>query len=294
MNNKKTCKRGMTAALVALCAGSATAADLVLSVSGARPVVVGATVEVSVRVTNAPAFATWGAMMTFDPARLEFTGRYGAGEDEFVADSRTVERVNATGQARLGGYGFGDEARTGALARVWFQAKAVGVTHVASCTRKDATSPFGDALYTIKGVPLALKSAWPAAIETVSDADTDGDGMADDWEIHHFGGISAEGGGSSDDWDGDGMSNLEEYLAGTDPRSADSALRITGLTAVGGDRLLIRWSSVAGKTYEVRRSENVRSGFGALEADALPATPPMNTHTATLNGVKGFFRVVLE
>ena len=55
--------------------------------------------------------------------------------------------------------------------------------------------------------------------------DADGDGMSDWWEILHFGGTNAVGGGAHEDKDDDGLSNLGEYLAGTNPtndaRSAD-------------------------------------------------------------------------
>ena len=44
--------------------------------------------------------------------------------------------------------------------------------------------------------------------------DSDGDGMLDAWEDEHLGGIAAEPG---DDKDHDGMLNIEEFIAGTDP-----------------------------------------------------------------------------
>jgi parallel beta-helix repeat protein len=47
-------------------------------------------------------------------------------------------------------------------------------------------------------------------------ADTDGDGLPDDWEMTYFGNLSQ---GSGDDFDGDGLSNLEEYRATTNPSS---------------------------------------------------------------------------
>lgn len=43
---------------------------------------------------------------------------------------------------------------------------------------------------------------------------SDGDAMPDEWEIVHFGDLSHDGGF---DTDGDGMTDLEEYRAGTDP-----------------------------------------------------------------------------
>jgi hypothetical protein len=46
------------------------------------------------------------------------------------------------------------------------------------------------------------------------DTDTDGDEMPDEWESAYFGGISRDG---SQDYDEDGVTDLQEYLEGTDP-----------------------------------------------------------------------------
>lgn len=49
--------------------------------------------------------------------------------------------------------------------------------------------------------------------------DADGDGMDDDWELTHFGNLSAAGEG---DADSDGMTNGEEYVHGFVPTLDDS------------------------------------------------------------------------
>jgi len=49
--------------------------------------------------------------------------------------------------------------------------------------------------------------------------DSDGDGMADWWEVSHFGNLDRDG---KLDWDGDGLSDKEEYAKGTNPRMSDS------------------------------------------------------------------------
>lgn len=50
--------------------------------------------------------------------------------------------------------------------------------------------------------------------------DTDGDGMNDAWEMAHFGTLDRDGSG---DFDGDGICDLDEYLAGSDPTAEDHA-----------------------------------------------------------------------
>jgi len=52
--------------------------------------------------------------------------------------------------------------------------------------------------------------------------DFDADEMPDDWEVLHFGGTSAGGGGAWEDYDGDAVPNLHEFIAGTDPADATS------------------------------------------------------------------------
>ena len=44
--------------------------------------------------------------------------------------------------------------------------------------------------------------------------------MPDDWETDHFGAADRDGSG---DFDGDGISDLDEYLNGFDPTTPDSA-----------------------------------------------------------------------
>ncbi len=84
-------------------------------------------------------------------------------------------------------------------------------------------------------------------------ADTDGDGIPDAWLEHYFGHITGQAGDLSrarDDADGDGMTNLQEYLAGTDPRDAASALRLAiAVIASSNTTATLTWQVSPGKHY---------------------------------------------
>lgn len=90
-------------------------------------------------------------------------------------------------------------------------------------------------------------------------ADNDEDGMPDAWETAN----GLDSGDPSDaalDSDGDGQSNLDEYLAGTDPQSAASVFKITSFTRDPvAETVTIAWSVVAGKVYRVTSSGNLDS-----------------------------------
>ena len=67
------------------------------------------------------------------------------------------------------------------------------------------------------------------------------------------------------------MTNLQEYLSGTDPRDALSYLRIESIGAAGA-ATRIRFNAVAGKTYTVQYREQVDLGPWSKLTD-VPAQP---------------------
>jgi hypothetical protein len=71
----------------------------------------------------------------------------------------------------------------------------------------------------LKGVLKRIASDVFIVIVYQPQDDEDNDGLPDGWEYAHFGDLSQDG---NDDPDQDGLSNLEEFYNGTDPRQADT------------------------------------------------------------------------
>lgn len=74
-------------------------------------------------------------------------------------------------------------------------------------------------------------------LSVVGADDVDGDGLPDDWERHHFGGLVQA---AADDPEGDGAGNAEEFAAGTDPADAASSPRLR--LARDPDGLALHWT----------------------------------------------------
>lgn len=84
-------------------------------------------------------------------------------------------------------------------------------------------------------------------------SDTDADQLNDAWEQQYFGGLSRTG---TADFDGDGMSDLNEHLAGTDPLDAQSLLKVA-LLKEGGGNYSIEWPSVPGRRYLLQYKDDL-------------------------------------
>lgn len=115
-----------------------------------------------------------------------------------------------------------------------------------------------------------------ATIATTVLADTDGDHIPDTWETTN----GLEPGNAADalfDLDGDGLTNLQEYFAGTDPRAAHSTLEIAAI-AVSGNDILINFTTVAGKRY-------------CLDWGPSPAGPFTNVLATQILGTGGAIQI---
>jgi Matrixin len=114
------------------------------------------------------------------------------------------------------------------------------------------------------------------------------EGIPDSWRRSYFGSVNPSVGAkhhAADDADGDGYSNLQEYLLGSNPTNKLSNLRITSITASG-----IQWQSKAREVYEVSSCSN----FTAWTRATSPVVATNSTGTAgwdSAGSARQFFRV---
>jgi hypothetical protein len=93
-----------------------------------------------------------------------------------------------------------------------------------------------------------LSLATPGAANQ-SNFDTDGDGLPDGWEAR-FSLDPASADDAALDSDGDALDNLEEFLAGRNPLTADAPLPVTTELRTDG-QLALRFGAAAGISYSV-------------------------------------------
>jgi sugar lactone lactonase YvrE len=96
------------------------------------------------------------------------------------------------------------------------------------------------------------------------------DGIPDWWRLLYFGTVSNLLSAANLDPDGDGASNWQEYVAGTNPMDPASVLQLTPLAPA--PNFTVQWPSVVGKTYMVQSSSSLISTNWSITASNLPGT----------------------
>lgn len=122
----------------------------------------------------------------------------------------------------------------------------------------------------MSGYAWSANCGWISLSNAVAAVQTDAirqgalapDGLPVGWLLANFGTTNVDAGA---DPDHDGMNNLQEYLAGTDPNNANSVLRVTGITrgAATPGSTMLNWSSVPSRYYVVQERSSLSGGAWA-------------------------------
>lgn len=104
-------------------------------------------------------------------------------------------------------------------------------------------------------------------------ADTDGDGMPDDYELA-WGFNPNNPADANLDADGDGVTNRQEYAAGTNPRDASDYFRILAFELTGGT-YWVTFNSQPGRTYSLRRAATLAGPWQTIGASVAGIGGPL-------------------
>ena len=118
--------------------------------------------------------------------------------------------------------------------------------------------------------------------------DSRGNGMPDSWQLAHFGNLNQTADG---DFDGDGVSNLQEFLDGTNPTNSTSRLYGLTLYSDGGQVTVSpsRFSFTNGETVTLTATAFAPNTFRGWAGDTVAAD---NSITLTMTNNKTVFALL--
>ena len=194
---------------------------------------------------------------------------------EYQNNSATDFGVNHNGAGCLSGMAYG--ANTGWINFGWAAANDVNRPRV-----NLLTGEFSGMAYSANMGWINLGAGTLTTL-MVRITDTDTDGMADAWERAYFSNLTSAG--LATDADKDGVSDADEYLAGTSPDLASDYFKIASTTfSSGNTQATVTFTTDPTRVYRIETSDNLvnwqNSALGIFAPDPGTAT----TRTVTWTG----------
>jgi len=188
--------------------------------------------------------------------------------------------VNQDGLGNLRGYAYG--ANIG-----WINFENTGAPKVDL-----KTGNFSGYAYSVNCGWISLSNAAAfVQTDTLDPGPLSTNGLPIPWLLANFGTTNVN---ANADPDGDGMSNRQEYLAGTNPLDGNDKLQIIAFTAQpGGAPATVTWQSTLARCYFLQTTLDIGSpnwldsGLGLIAPDGASTTRTLSQAAAT----KRFYRV---
>jgi hypothetical protein len=223
----------------------------------------------------------WGSMYSANVGWISLGTGVPANYIQYQNNSATDYGVNTDGAGNLRGYAYG--ANIG-----WIAFENNGAPQVNLLTGKLSGSVWSA---NCGWISLSNNVAF-VQTDTLPPGPLDTNGLPIAWELIYFG---TTGVNPNADPDHDGISNYNEYLAGTDPVSGPDALEIISATlAPGGTNVTLTWNSKPTHYYHIMGAQVVNStnwldcGLGRITPSGGASTTASFTDT---NAPNRFYRV---
>lgn len=161
-----------------------------------------------------------------------------------------------------------------------------------------AATVYQNTAATVRGEYSGASATLVVTVLNLTDDDSGpyaGDGLPDDWQVANFGEGSTDAGPTADP-DGDGQTNLLEYLAGTKPTLGSSVftVRIQLVSRQPDRKTIIFGPVVAGRTYRVLASGDLKALSWTDISGALTGTGGEIMFTDIASDMRRFYRVQIS
>ena len=123
--------------------------------------------------------------------------------------------------------------------------------------------------------------------------DTNTNGISDLWETNFFGTVSPTRTAFTDT-DHDGLTDLAEFIAGTNPTNADSRLELRMPLLLNNGNLRIDWTSTPGHAYRVEGSPNAVTWVPLTDWIRASVNVTSFTGPSSTNTGNSFFRLSVK
>ena len=123
-----------------------------------------------------------------------------------------------------------------------------------------------------------------------------GDGIPDSWRLRYFLTLNNYLSKTNADADGDGLNNLQEYMAGTDPTDSTSCFKTIGNDLKAAQQpqdCVISWPSAIGKQYVIQRSPSLSARIWTPVATNSGNGTIMEYHDTSGGGIR-YYRVSVQ